>query len=177
MRRSSGRARVAVPVRAKKPSLCEELSDKCEAQRRIIDWICAWPISHYSLTKLCSCGPEWATINIKKNILLMSVIYGGRQSCMIDVIYCGCPSLMNMMDVHHVWHMDASHICMMYVHHIWCFTVINFHHICERSLWWKQWNLLVGGMNWKDMVNFETIDQGIDETKEKIGMKESEQLH
>ena len=38
MRRSSGRARVAVPVRAKKPSLCEELSDKCEAQRRIIDF-------------------------------------------------------------------------------------------------------------------------------------------
>ena len=46
------------------------------------------------------------------HILLMSVIYGGRQSCMIDVIYCGCPSLMNMMDVHHVWRMDASHICM-----------------------------------------------------------------
>ena len=68
MRRSSGRARVAVPVRAKKPSLCEELSDKCEAQRRIIDWICAWPISHYSLTKLCSCGPEWAAINIKKKM-------------------------------------------------------------------------------------------------------------
>ena len=66
MRRSSGRARVAVPVRAKKPSLCEELSDKCEAQRRIVDSICAWPINHYSLTKLCSCGPEWAAINIKK---------------------------------------------------------------------------------------------------------------
>ena len=63
--------------------------------------------------------------------------------------------LMNMMDVHHVWRMDASHICMMDVHHIWCFTVINFHHICERPSWWKQWNLLVGGMNWKDMVNFE----------------------
>ena len=37
MRRSSGRARVTAPVRAKKPSLCEELSDKCKAQRRIID--------------------------------------------------------------------------------------------------------------------------------------------
>ena len=88
-------------------------------------------------------------------ILLMSVKYGGRQSCMIDVIYCGCPSLMNMMDVHHVWRMDASHICMMDVHHIWCFTVINFHHICERPSWWKQWNLLGGRINWKDIVNFE----------------------
>ena len=74
MRRSSGRARVAVPVRAKKPSLCEELSDKCEAQRRIIDWICAWPISHYSLTKLCSCGPEWAAINIKKSTCSIRIL-------------------------------------------------------------------------------------------------------
>ena len=32
------------------------------------------------------------------HILLMPVIYGGRQSCMIDVIYCGCPSLMNEYD-------------------------------------------------------------------------------
>ena len=34
----------------------------------------------------------------------------------------------------------------MLVHHI---------HICERPSWWNQWNLLVGGINWKDMVNFE----------------------
>ena len=69
MRRSSGRARVAVPVRAKKPSLCEELSDKCEAQRRIVDSICAWPINDYSLTKLCSCVPERVAINIKKILI------------------------------------------------------------------------------------------------------------
>ena len=46
-----------------------ELSDKCEAQRRIVDSICAWPINHYSLTKLCSCVPERVAINIKKKIL------------------------------------------------------------------------------------------------------------
>ena len=34
------------------------------------------------------------------HIMFMSVIYGGCQSCMIEVIYCGFPSLLNMMDVH-----------------------------------------------------------------------------
>ena len=36
----------------------------------------------------------------------------------------------------------------MLVHHI---------HICERPSWWNQCNLLVGGINGKDLVDFVVI--------------------
>ena len=88
-------------------------------------------------------------------IQIMSVIYDGYFSCMIDVIYCWYPSVMNTMDVQYIWkwwmsiiykydecpsfmnmvnvhHLRCMHVVyygcqsyMMDVHHIWGITVIN----------------------------------------------------
>ena len=102
----------------------------------------------------------WKKSYILESTMWMSIIN----------VYDRCPINMNMMDAHHLWiysymlvvhHLwirwmsimydihtywilDASHICMMDVLHISCFTEINFHHMCERPSWFKQWNLLVG---------------------------------
>ena len=98
----------------------------------------------------------------------MSVIYDGCQSCMIDVTYGECPSLINVMDVHHwlIWSMSIIYendlwIWWMYIIYEWdeCPSCLTYAHIefwmPVIYIWWNQWNLLVGGRNWEDMVSCE----------------------
>ena len=74
-------------------------------------------------------------------IMLISAIYDVCQSWMIDVIYCGYPSLKNMMDVHHLW---MRWISFMYD---------------VRRYWFIDW---IEGTGER-----ETIDQGLDGIKGK----------
>ena len=87
----------------------------------------------------------WSYIVNVRHIWWTSVMYDRRHILWMSIIneYDGCPSFINMMNVHHLWMrwmsiiydvcmywiLDASHICMMDVHHIWCITVINVHHV------------------------------------------------
>ena len=128
---------------------------------------------NYSLIDGC---PSY--LNNVRQIWWMFVMYDRRHILWISISneYHRCPMNTKMMNVHHlpIWWMSIIYengecpsfkmyarrvlgcqSYMMDVHRIWCITVTNVHHICDRPLWWNQWNLLVGWMNWKYMVNFE----------------------
>ena len=85
-----------------------------------------------------------------------------------------CPSFTDMMNVHHlwIWWMSIIHdvctSCIMDASKIWWMSIIfevlfindvspSHTYVCERPSWWNQCNLLVGGINGKDMVDFVVI--------------------